>query len=309
MQATSEAHDEALKYTDRYSEWTRKLYIGPSQEFRLWEGEREHMVDHRGPWTSATDYVKALLGCEIDWAKNAGEKQGEAGQETKKLQSPPEVYFELLQKASAIVPHIMPRKERTTASRLLHRCLRPEDIFVDEEFRIKTVIGWRGSWVGPAFAGHAPTAYEIGGHDMLNQPKEFLAQLKSAVSEEEFDRFSKQLLARSRKHKELTNSPISSLIHVAIKIEEFGLLPLREFLIQVQRTWGHFDTQGVNSEDPCPYHFTDAEMREHAEEVEGLEKEGKEEVKQACLEAKRWVAPMEERYSNRYRARSGSEDD
>ncbi|KAK8152892.1 hypothetical protein BKA80DRAFT_258208 [Phyllosticta citrichinensis] len=236
---------------------------------------------------SATDYVTALLGCEIDWANVASEKQDEASQETKKLHFAPQVCVELLQKASSIVPHIMPRKERTTASRLLHRCLRPEDIFVDEEFRIKTVIGCRGSWAGPAFAGQAPTAYDIGGHDMLNQPKEFLAQLKSEVSEEEFDRFSKQLLLRSREHKETTLSPIWSLIHVAIKIEEFGLLPLREFLIQAQRTWGHFDTQGVDAQDPCPYHFTDDEMREHAEEVEGLEKGDKEEVKQACLQAKR----------------------
>ncbi|KAK8224139.1 hypothetical protein BKA81DRAFT_376406 [Phyllosticta paracitricarpa] len=262
------------------------FYIGPSQEFRLWEAEREKLEDYHGPWASASDYVKTLLRCEIDLlSKHAGEDQDGAGQSVKRLQCAPQVCVELLQKASSVVQYIMPKDDSITASRVRHLGLSLNDIFVDKDLRIETVMGWRGAWAGPAFAVHAPPpAFDIGGHDMLNHPEEFLAQLKPEVSEEEFDRSSQQLLARSDEYKQATNNAMWSLIHVAIKTQEFGILPTKHFLIQVQRNWDRFDAQ-----DPCPYDFTEDEIRQHVEEFDGLDQEGEDGVKRACLQATRWV--------------------
>ncbi|KAK7517432.1 hypothetical protein IWZ03DRAFT_376152 [Phyllosticta citriasiana] len=179
----------------------------------------------------------------------------------------------------------MPKDDSITASRVRHPGLSLTDIFVDKDLRIETVIGWRGAWAGPAFAVHAPPpAFDIGGHDMLNHPEEFLAQLNPEVSEEEFDRITQQLLVRSDEYKQATNNAMWSLIHVAIKTQEFGILPLKHFLIQVQRNWDRFDAQ-----DPCLYDFTEDEIRQHVEEFDGLDQEGEDGVERACLQATRWV--------------------
>lgn len=237
--------------------------------------------------SSAVEYVKSVLKYEIDCLS--------------KYDNSPDVQIKLLKEASSIVENVFPKNIESAPAQIQHPHLSFDNIFVDEQGHIKSVIGWRGAWVGPAFAAQPPTAFEFCGHDeVLALPEAFISQLKPEASEE----ISQQLLARTKEHREATNNPISSLINIAMKTREYGILPLKHYLIQVQRwvslssqvkigkllltpTPRHWDR--FEAESPCPYEFTTDEVKQHLEELEGLGEGEEAKVKRACLQATRWL--------------------
>ncbi|KAK8245134.1 hypothetical protein HDK77DRAFT_245186 [Phyllosticta capitalensis] len=242
-------------------------YMGPYVGNEALGTETRPEENHHGPWSSAVEYVKSVLKYEIDCLS--------------KYDNSPDVQIKLLKEASSIVENVFPKNIESAPAQIQHPHLSFDNIFVDEQGHIKSVIGWRGAWVGPAFAAQPPTAFEFCGHDeVLALPEAFISQLKPEASEE----ISQQLLARTEEHREATNNPISSLINIAMKTREYGILPLKHYLIQVQRHWDRFE-----AESPCPYEFTTDEVKQHLEELEGLGEGEEAKVKRACLQATRWL--------------------
>ncbi|KAK8182818.1 hypothetical protein BC567DRAFT_66254 [Phyllosticta citribraziliensis] len=199
------------------------------------------------------------------------------------LQPSTDVKVELLRKALSIVEHVMPKDGESTAARLCHPDLNFGNIFVDEKGHIKSVIGWRGAWVGPLFATHPPTKppwYRIercSSGDTYS-PEQFINQLKFQGYGKEIEQFLRAKEARDQEEDKVRKNPVTSLMAAVEQLASGYTLPLRHFLVAVQRSWNRFSTK-----DPCPYSFTEEEIKEHFEEAE----DGT--MKEQCMMVAEWI--------------------
>ncbi|KAK7517434.1 hypothetical protein IWZ03DRAFT_171690 [Phyllosticta citriasiana] len=103
-----------------------------------------------------------------------------------------EYYIELLERALSIVPYIMPKDSEITSPRLHHPTFGIDDVYLDEKYHVKSVIGRRGAWVGPLF-GTMSDALKLSLDDEMLHPERVTKQLKPAVSKEELDLLSQTL--------------------------------------------------------------------------------------------------------------------
>ncbi|KAK8152893.1 hypothetical protein BKA80DRAFT_258209 [Phyllosticta citrichinensis] len=124
----------------------RVLHGASPEEKQLTESE--FYIGRSCERTCAYDYVESRFRCQIGCLS----KKINTRDNVDKASIPYEYHIELLQRVLSIDPYIMPKDNDLTSPKLHHPAFSLDNIYVDEDFRVKTVIGWRSSWVGPAFA-------------------------------------------------------------------------------------------------------------------------------------------------------------
>jgi hypothetical protein len=121
-----------------------ELYaLGPVVDSFFWDAERSAMNLSRGPWKTPLEYLKALGTNELQWAKSALPRAGNAG-----LTRPePMSYTQLLSKYLQLIPHLCPQSSRPLLS---HANLSALNVFVDPETRkISCITNWQSAQVVP----------------------------------------------------------------------------------------------------------------------------------------------------------------
>ncbi|KAK8190221.1 hypothetical protein IWZ00DRAFT_63896 [Phyllosticta capitalensis] len=247
-----------------------QFYIGPSCEPRLFQRDGRHLMEeYHGPWTSAVDYVESLLRCEIEvLSKKINESEVPGGPLDKDGISY-EMHVELLQKALSVVPHIMPKDSESTSPRLYHPTLGPDDVFYDEEYRVKTIIGWSGASIAPFFES-LHWALQLSPQSDPIEPEGLIRRLQSEVGGDEFDELCQTLWERSAMLKKAQKNPILPLIHVAMETRRYGTIPLQTLLMHIHSHWIDFDAG-----EPCPFQIPPEAKREADKLMDRLVAEGK----------------------------------
>ncbi|KAK7535367.1 uncharacterized protein J3D65DRAFT_699974 [Phyllosticta citribraziliensis] len=257
-----------------------EFYIGRSCESMLFKGDDKHLMEeYHGPWTCAYDYVESRLRCQIECLS----KKMNTPDNVDKSGTPYEYHIELLQRALSIVPFIMPKDNDLTSPKLHHPVLSIDDLYVDEKFRVKTVIGWRSSWIGPAFASLNWALKLTPGDEDLN-PEKVIKQLKSKVSGEELGELSQTLWEQSAMLRKALKEPILPLLHIGLRTQRFGTLPLEVLLMHVKAHWKRF-----GAPVPCPYRITDEEIKMANQKMDKFAEAGDKRVAKACMGVGLWT--------------------
>ncbi|KAI8933313.1 hypothetical protein NX059_009938 [Plenodomus lindquistii] len=110
------------------------------------------------------------------------------------------------------------------------------NIYIDDQARISCIIDWQGAWAAPVFIGANPPLLLDYGVDMLMKLPENFKALDDATKDK-------------------------------LRYQDNCLFPFKECLIRVESEWGHFGTN-----EPCPYHFSAEEIRQHDEEAGSFNK-------------------------------------
>ncbi|KKK20511.1 phosphotransferase family protein, partial [Aspergillus rambellii] len=207
------------------------------------------------------EFARSILEIPVPriYAWSADVKNPDDPLVTSATQNSPESHILLLQKYLEIVPYLLPDDPAVVASHLWHTDLHSGNIFVDRG-RICSVIDWQGTWAAPLIlqARH-PRLVDYHGEIILKAPPSF-KDLEPA----EKARIAKQVpLLDKVLHFDHGRTRCEPIQFVGDTWDN-DILPLRESLIRIEKYW---DELGFKS--PCPIHFTQDELRIHAEEGEG----------------------------------------
>ncbi|KNG86723.1 hypothetical protein ANOM_005182 [Aspergillus nomiae NRRL 13137] len=223
----------------------RRFVIGPVAERNYWLKERAEMAFDRGPLTSAT-------------------------------QNSPSSHISLLHKYLKVATYLLPNDPAVVAPYIWHTDLYSGNIFV-QNGKISSVIDWQGLWAAPLIlqARHARLV-NYNGEIILKAPANF-----NDLDPAEKTRI--RGLMRSSILLYLYEKQIAKEIPLFNKVLRFDhgrircdpvlfvgdtwddeLIPLRESLIRFERSW---DEMGFDF--PGPIHFTEYDLRIHAEESDG----------------------------------------
>ncbi|OJI83259.1 hypothetical protein ASPTUDRAFT_124561, partial [Aspergillus tubingensis CBS 134.48] len=131
--------------------------IGPSNDRKLWNSERDLMQLDRGPWTNPIHYVTALESNELNWARCHAKPRMNYYRSTETPENPNE-YLALLQRYLDIAPHLVPKQpcfESENINTLSHPDLHLDNIFIDPEtHQITSIIDWQLAAITPSFLQH-----------------------------------------------------------------------------------------------------------------------------------------------------------
>ncbi|PTU21289.1 hypothetical protein P175DRAFT_0459676 [Aspergillus ochraceoroseus IBT 24754] len=254
-----------------------RFVIGPVVERGYWNKERAMMDIDRGPWKQPQRFAASLARRELEWIKqHAIPKSQDDPLVTSATQNSPESHILLLQKYLEIVPYLLPDDPAVIASHLWHTDLHSGNIFVDRG-RICSVIDWQGTWAAPLIlqARH-PQLVDYHGEIILKAPPSF-KDLEPAEKARVRREMSSSIILYLYKKQIAKQVPLLDKVlhfdHGRTRCEPIqfvgdtwdnDILPLRESLIRIEKYW---DELGFKS--PCPIHFTQDELRIHAEEGEG----------------------------------------
>ncbi|KAF1828217.1 hypothetical protein BDW02DRAFT_635315 [Decorospora gaudefroyi] len=256
--------------------------IGPITRREFWEKQRSDMQYH-GPWTSSAEYLKSVARREIEWINahaNPQEPRKTPWQYTSPQQKSPEAHTALLEKFLAIIPYITPKDPELASPRLWHPDFHAGNIYIDDQARISCIIDWQGAWAAPVFIGANPPLLLDYGIDMLMKLPENFKALDDATKDKLRYQVSQSVLVHTYETSTAEKNPLMYKVmrhphgQTLKQLEAFVgstwdncLFPFEECLIRVESEWGHFGTN-----EPCPYHFSAEEIRQHDEEAGAFNK-------------------------------------
>ncbi|KAB2098839.1 hypothetical protein AG0111_0g12958 [Alternaria gaisen] len=256
--------------------------IGPITRREFWAKQRSDMQYH-GPWTSSAEYLKSIARREIEWINAYADPQEPSKtpwQYTSPQQMSPEAHTTLLEKFLATVSYITPKDPELASSRLWHPDFHAGNVYVDDQARISCIIDWQGAWAGPMFISANPPLLLDYGIDMLMKLPENFKTLDDATKDKLRYQVSQSILIHTYEETTAEKNPLMYKVmrhphgQTLKQLEAFAgstwdncLFPFEECLIRAEREWGHFDTN-----EPCPYHFSSEEIRQHDEEVDSFNK-------------------------------------
>ncbi|PYH40452.1 phosphotransferase family protein [Aspergillus saccharolyticus JOP 1030-1] len=258
----------------------RRFVIGPIAERHYWSKERAEMALDRGPCLSPKqpqDYVLSLAHREEAWIQQYATPRAEDDPlVTSATQNSPSSHISLLRKYRKVAPYLLPNNPTVVAPYIWHTDLHAGNIFVCDS-KISSIIDWQGLWAAPLIlqARH-PRLVEYSGEVILKAPENF-KQLDPAVKIRIRGLISSSILLY------LYEKQIAKELPLLDKVLRFDhgrtrcnpilfvgdtwddeLLPLRESLIRLERYWNE-----LGFDIPCPIHFTEDDLRVHAEESDG----------------------------------------
>ncbi|CAN9473666.1 unnamed protein product [Alternaria alternata] len=256
--------------------------IGPITRREFWAKQRSDMQYH-GPWTSSAEYLKSIARREIEWINAYADPQEPSKtpwQYTSPQQMSPEAHTALLAKFLATVSYVTPKDPELASPRLWHPDFHSGNVYVDDQARISCIIDWQGAWAGPVFISANPPLlldYRI---DMLMKLPENFKTLDDATKDKLRYQVSQSILIHTYETTTAEKKPLMYKVmrhphgQTLKQLEAFAgstwdncLFPFEECSIRAEREWGHFDTN-----EPCPYHFSSEEIRQHDEEADSFNK-------------------------------------
>ncbi|KAL3485358.1 hypothetical protein BJX62DRAFT_243005 [Aspergillus germanicus] len=214
----------------------------------------------RGPWKIPQDYVAAIGTREVKWlAKYAVPKPEDdpfAGLGTQNYHS------------------------GLIASHLWHTDLDAANIFIDPETnKISSIIDWQGISAAPLITqARHPKLVDYNGEHILEKPPSY-DDLEPDEKRRVRDKWIQSIILYSYEQTLAKEVPllyrlcsfpdvrtICETISFASNTwdDDDGIVPFRETLIPIEKYWGEL---GIDI--PCPYHFTENELRVHREEGKG----------------------------------------
>ncbi|RAH65565.1 uncharacterized protein BO66DRAFT_415056 [Aspergillus aculeatinus CBS 121060] len=250
-----------LKYTIR-----RRFVIGPLAERHYWSKERAEMTLDRGPSYREEAWIQ-------QYATPRAENDPLA---TSATQNSPSSHISLLQKYRQVAPYLLPDDPVVVAPYIWHTDLHAGNIFIYNG-KISSVIDWQGLWAAPLIiqARH-PRLVDYNGEVILKAPENF-KQLDLAEKARIRGLMSCSILLYLYEKQIARELPLLNKIlrfdHGRTRCNpvlfvgdtwEDDLLPFRESLIRLERCWNE-----LGFDCPCPIHFTEDDLRVHAEESAG----------------------------------------
>ncbi|KAH7110055.1 kinase-like domain-containing protein [Dendryphion nanum] len=256
--------------------------IGPITRREFWEKQRSDMQYH-GPWTSSAEYLKSVARREIDWINahaNPQELNNTPWQYMSPQQKSLEAHTALLEKFLATIPYITPEDPELASPRLWHPDFHAGNIYIDDQARISCIIDWQGAWTAPVFIGANPPLLLDYGIEMLMKLPENFKALDDAKKDEFRYQVSQSVLIHTYETSTAEKNPLMYKVmrhphgQTLKQLEAFVgsawdncLFPFEECLIRVESEWDHFGTN-----EPCPYHFSAEEIRQHYDEAGSFNK-------------------------------------
>ncbi|KAH8717009.1 kinase-like domain-containing protein [Phaeosphaeriaceae sp. PMI808] len=256
-----------------------RFCIGPIVKKEFWVKERSKLHKHHGPWNTSTEYLESVARREIDWITTYAKPNNTNNipwQFSSAKQTIKEAHVALLQKFISAIPHIVPQDEELLSHRLWHPDFHAGNLYVDEQAQISCIIDWQGAWTTPVFIGANPPALLDYGVDMLMKLPDNFKQLDDATKDQLRYQVSQSILIHSYETLTAEENPLmyKMMRHSRGKtlkqLDAFAgatwdncLYPFQECLINVENEWDHF-----GADEPCPYHFTAEEVKQHREEAE-----------------------------------------
>ncbi|KAJ0420258.1 phosphotransferase family protein [Aspergillus carlsbadensis] len=258
---------------------THRFCIGPSAERDWWNGERATMDTDRGLWDHPKGYALSVGQREIKWIQQyAVPKPDNDLLVPSKTQNSPGSHIALLQRYLQVAPYLLPSDSDVVASHIWHTDLHAGNIFIDiDTCRISSIIDWQGIWAAPLIlqARH-PRLVQYDGEMILKAPADF-KDLDPGEKARIRDNMSRSIILYLYEQNIAKEVPI---LHKVLRLSngrtrcepilfagdtwEDDIIPLRESLIRIERYWDEF-----GFDFPCPFHFTEDELRIHAEESDG----------------------------------------
>ncbi|CEL11211.1 hypothetical protein ASPCAL14314 [Aspergillus calidoustus] len=258
---------------------TRQFCLGPIAEREWWRGERATMDIDRGPWDHPQDCAISVAHREIKWIEQfAVPKPDNDPLVPSKTQNSPGNQISLLQRYLQVAPYLLPSDSDVVASHIWHTDLHAGNIFIDiNTCQISSVIDWQGIWAAPLIlqARH-PRLVQYDGELILKPPTSF-KDLEAGEKSRIRDNMSRSIILY------LYEQTIAKEVPILHKVLHFSngrtrcepiifagdtweddIIPLRESLIRIEKYWDEF-----GFDFPCPFHFTEDELRKHAEDSEG----------------------------------------
>ncbi|KZF25507.1 kinase-like protein [Xylona heveae TC161] len=266
---------------------TSRFCIGPIVRREFWEKERSDMHQYHGPWKSSVDYLESVARREIDWIKAYADPQKAVvnpWQYTSDDQYSPEAHLAALGKFLSAISHIVPKDSEVTSPRLWHPDFHAGNIYIDEQGEISSIIDWQGAWITPVFLGvHPPSLLDYGIDELSMKLPDNFKQLDEVTKDQLRHQVAESILIHSYETLTTETNPLMhKMMHyphgqTLKQLEAFAgstwdncLYPLQDCLMRVEREWDHFQ-----SDEPCPYKFSEEEIRKHHDEVEPFNKNQK----------------------------------
>ncbi|KAJ4376327.1 Phosphotransferase enzyme [Neocucurbitaria cava] len=259
-----------------------RFCIGPITRREFWEKQRSDMQYH-GPWTSSKEYLESIARREIDWIKTHADPQAPKDtpwQYTSPEQNSPKAHIASLQKFLSTIEHIVPKDPELVSPRLWHPDFHAGNIYIHDQGQISCIIDWQGAWTTPVFIGANPPLLLDYGVEMLMKLPDNFKKLDNATQNQLRYQVSQSVLIHVYETTTAEKNPLMYKVmrhphgQTLKQLEAFVgstwdncLFPFVECLIRVEREWDHF---GIT--EPCPYHFSAEEIRQHHEEAGSFNK-------------------------------------
>ncbi|CAA9966968.1 hypothetical protein PTMSG1_10327 [Pyrenophora teres f. maculata] len=217
--------------------------------------------------TSSAEYLMSIAYREIEWLNTYGkpdESNKNPWQYISPKQNSPQAHKALLQKFLAAIQHITPQDPELVSHRLWHPDFHAGNINIDDQAKISScIIDWQGAWTTPVFIGANPPLLLDYGIDMLMKLPENFKRLDDSTKDKVRYQVSQYIFIHTYETYTAENNP---LIFCWLYLGQLSF-PLEECLIRVESEWSHFSTK-----EPCPYHFSAEELRQHYEEASDFNK-------------------------------------
>ncbi|PWY76013.1 phosphotransferase enzyme family protein [Aspergillus sclerotioniger CBS 115572] len=272
---------------------TKTFAMGPTNHPSFFDFGRGQLTIDRGPWSTLTDYMTAIVQREIESAKSGfryplmpeglfyGPRQYQPTL-SKKLSA--------LENYLKVAPDVLPEDKTTHVSVLWHDGLHSQNIFVDSEdpSRIVGIIGWQSVSACPLFmqAGrpafldyNGPTPKDLGkvplppNFDSMHpdeQRKAKALRLAQTLHNIYLDR----CLQQNKPAFEAIQgqNTLQHQVSVAPGLVSMDYEPLLNSLLRdVEKEWAHIDAVGNNDiprGTPFPLRFSDEEIQEQERDGE-----------------------------------------
>ncbi|KAM5435405.1 Phosphotransferase enzyme [Microsporum canis] len=254
-----------------------RFAIGPVAERAYWNRQRAVMDIDRGPWKHPQEFPISLAQRELEWiSQYAIPKSQDDPLVTSATQNSPNSHISLLRRYLKVAPYLLPSDPTVIAPQIWHTDLHSANIFV-QDGRISSVIDWQGTWAAPLMlqARH-PRLVEYNGDIILKAPANF-KDLEPEDKRKVREQMSKSIILYLYEKQIAKEIPLLDKvirfnngrtrcepIHFVGDTWDDDILPLRESLIRIEKYWNE-----LGFGFPCPIHFTEDELRVHAEESEG----------------------------------------
>ncbi|KAF2851214.1 hypothetical protein T440DRAFT_395295 [Plenodomus tracheiphilus IPT5] len=255
----------------------RRFVIGPVVDRDFWHRDRASMDISRGPWNTASDYLRATARRELNWLHQHAAAKPPGGLITQsEAQRTPEAHIALYEKFLKVADSLLPKGELVRPT-LWHWDIHAPNMFV-KDGRVTSLIDWQDTWIGPLFlqARH-PRLVRYVGELMLRPPESF----KSMEDGEEKMQIQTQVEKSTvmwsyETETKLINPLLHEILHIyqgqtrrdtvdfATNTWDGDIIPFRQCLIRVARHWDEIDDSR-----PCPITFSTLEIQTHQRDGEG----------------------------------------
>ncbi|EER39391.1 phosphotransferase enzyme family protein [Histoplasma capsulatum H143] len=257
----------------------RRFVIGPTAIREFWEKERSLLTIDRGPWKSAKEYVEAIAHREMAYMSKVSPSCAQVSGYVKlsQAQLSPQEHTQLLQRYLASISSLLPNDPDLLRSVLWHPDLHDGNIFIHEG-KISSIIDWQSVWTGPLMLqARTPQLINYNVDIMLKLPENF-KELDNGEKRRIRDQVSKSIQLYIYEHGTGRRNPLlnkarrqpfgktlAQLADFAGNSWDDDILPFRDCLISLERNWFELGTT-----NPCPFHFSEDEIRQHHEDGEGF---------------------------------------